>query len=184
MSKPKTQLNLKANERIKELVLESGLTRERFAETINYTPQHLSRLLSKTNPTPVTIDTASRIAQVYHVRYEWVMGIDDYKTESDRAGKSLAIREDKIAAFISLMQLHRYVLDDVTANMPYKKDEEGSEYRRTTYKLTSPRGASRIMSELDLLSLIRDLDDYLEMRCAFEFRKPIDDVDNKYDWEA
>lgn len=83
MSKPKTQLNLKANERIKELVLDSGLTRERFAETINYTPQHLSRLLSKTNPTPVTIDTANRIAQVYHVRYEWVMGIDDYKTDTD-----------------------------------------------------------------------------------------------------
>lgn len=83
MSKPKTQLNLKANARVKLLISENRITQRMFAKSINYTEQHISKILSENNPIPISLETASRIAEVYSVRTEWVMGIDDYRTDAD-----------------------------------------------------------------------------------------------------
>ncbi len=83
MSKPKTPLNRKANERVKLLISENKITQRMFANSINYTEQHISKILREKNPAPVSLDTASRIAEVYSVRTEWVMGMDDYRTNMD-----------------------------------------------------------------------------------------------------
>lgn len=83
MSKPKTQFNRKANERVKLLISENKMSQRMFANSINYTEQHISKILSDKNPTPISLDTASRIAAVYSVRTEWVMGMDDYRTNEE-----------------------------------------------------------------------------------------------------
>lgn len=171
-------------DRVKQLIKESGKSQEEFAETIAfYTPQHLSRIVN--GRSPVTWELAAKIAEAFpDIRIEWIMGLDDYRTIDDRVQKSVTIRERKLTGFMNILQLHNYALDDVTADMPCMTDEEGKEYQNTTYKLTSPRGVSRFLSELELFNLICDFDNYLEMRCAFEFRRLTDGVNNIYEWEA
>lgn len=184
MGKKDAVFNSISAERVKILITASGKTQGEFAETIAYcTQQHLSRIVN--GHSPVTWETAAKIAESFpHIRIEWIMGLDDYKTEADRIRKSVTVREQKLTAFANILQLHNYAIDNVTADMPCKTDENGKAYQDTTYKLTSPRGASRFLSEPELFSLICDFDNYLEMRCSFEFRKLIDGVNNIYDWEA
>lgn len=72
-------LTKKRIDRITAILSESNLTKERFAERIDTSVVHLSRILN--GHSNLTEKMAKKIAVAFPpVRFEWIMAIDDYKT--------------------------------------------------------------------------------------------------------
>lgn len=66
-------------DRITAILSESNMTKERFAEKIDTSVVHLSRILN--GHSNLTEKMAKKIALAFPpVRFEWIMAIDDYKT--------------------------------------------------------------------------------------------------------
>lgn len=101
MSKPKTNLNLKANDRVKTLFLESGLKQKEFAESISCSPQHLNRLLRC--KAAVTSDTARVLSEKYHVLPDWVLGSSDCRTREEYLDFELSKAESNERAVRSIL---------------------------------------------------------------------------------
>ena len=77
----KTDLhNNESGKRIRERRLEAGLTQERLAKYANFTKQFISAL---ENGKPLTVATARRLAAALHVRMEYLLCEDNYKTNDE-----------------------------------------------------------------------------------------------------
>lgn len=80
--KNKREINPKSGKRLKELIAEQKTTQEKLSEKLGCTPQHLSLIV--VGKKRLTEENARTVAKIYpHIRYEWLMGWDDYKTKLD-----------------------------------------------------------------------------------------------------
>lgn len=77
----KGMLHLKTGERLKKLAKEHGFTRENLSEKINYSCGHISRFYNGTIEIPDSV--ASVLAELWHMRKEYILGEDDFKTDEE-----------------------------------------------------------------------------------------------------
>lgn len=76
------QINRLRGERVKSLLSEHGMTQKELAEKIGYVPEHLSFIVNGRRN--LTEEAAHAISALFPgVRFEWLMGFDDFKTERD-----------------------------------------------------------------------------------------------------
>lgn len=82
MARKNIEINQASGKRIKELLKENKITQIDFADTIHCTSEHLSAIINGRRR--LTEDTArSIVLQFPNIRYEWLMGYDDFKTHHD-----------------------------------------------------------------------------------------------------
>lgn len=76
----KKEINLNSGKRLKELIKELNMTQQEFGERIGLCSRQISCIVTGTRR--LTEENARRIAQLFpRVRYEWLMGYDDYKDD-------------------------------------------------------------------------------------------------------
>ena len=69
-------------ERVKELMKDSGKLQQDLADDVGYSITYFSAILNGRRPFPKA--AAKRIAAEFPgVRWEWIMGLDDFKTKND-----------------------------------------------------------------------------------------------------
>ena len=79
MARKRLEINKDSGNRLRQLLQENGLTQQFFAEQVGYTEQHVSLLV--TGKRRLTPEAATQITKMFPpVRFEWLMGFDDYKT--------------------------------------------------------------------------------------------------------
>jgi transcriptional regulator with XRE-family HTH domain len=91
----KKEINTKSGERLRELIQSLKMTYADFGESVNLSERTINAYV--TCARRLTEDSARIIARKYPVvRYEWLMGWDDYKTESEVIEAKLFIESEKI----------------------------------------------------------------------------------------
>lgn len=94
---------------LKEVIVDSGLSYARFAESLtrpNYetSSQNVQRYLKGENEMPVSF--ANEVARVYGINAAWLLGLSPYKTPVEESANRLAelqTREKKKLLFFELM---------------------------------------------------------------------------------
>jgi len=83
MSRPKTDINpIRAN-RVKTIIDREDMSQSDFAARVPLTQQAISRIVNM--KTALTEETAAAIIRAYpRYRLEWLLGYDDYMSESDQ----------------------------------------------------------------------------------------------------
>ena len=104
----KTQVN-----RVKQLIntynegkpKNEHLTQKKLAVIIERTPESFNRSLKQNK---LSKASAEAIAEFFHVRFQWVLGYDDFKTDSERVISELNIARSRIDAVKVLAYLAGY----------------------------------------------------------------------------
>lgn len=82
MPKKAIIINPISGKRLKDVLKENHKTQREIAKELNYVEQHISAIIhGRKNLTP---ETAKEISRILPVRFEYLMGYDDYKTEKDK----------------------------------------------------------------------------------------------------
>ncbi|MCD8047219.1 MAG: hypothetical protein LUD80_01300, partial [Clostridiales bacterium] len=84
----------------------------------------------------------------------------------------------------TLLALHNFLVEDVTEKQPIQTDAQGRQYRENSYELVSPHGSRRSFSAEQLSAFFEQIDDYVEMLAAFQFRRLEDTATGKFDWRV
>ena len=178
---------LMAGERLKECRELRGITQEKLAELIELLPGNNGKVRSakqisylENGTRAISMEYAVLLSQALHVRIEYLLLKDDYKTDIERIGASATTRNKKWDAILSLIRLHGYIIDDATREFPAKVDESGEEYWETKMSISTPKGGIRYFSSEEFMKLLTDIDDYIEMKCAFSCKRIEDGVSNIY----
>ena len=122
MGRKKMEINLISNERLSSLLKEKKIKQSELAEKLNYTPQQISRIV--TGKERLTEDFARKIIELFKtgdletdmfdtIRYEWLMGLDNFKTEGDRMDAFYEGKEERTALTIRLVELCGYSVKDI-----------------------------------------------------------------------
>ena len=83
MGRKPQEINPIRGERLKLLLKEHGMEQKELSERIHLTKEHISYIV--TGKRSLTRDNAKLILRLFpNVRYEWLMGYDDFKTEFDK----------------------------------------------------------------------------------------------------
>ncbi len=178
-----------AGKRLRECREMRGLSRAQLIEAVELLPDNrgkdrsekqLSYLENGTRA--LSLEYASLLAQVLHIRVEYLLLKDNYKTEDERIGASVTNRTEKKDLIMELMRLHGYSIKDATLEMPVHADADGKEYRTVTISITSPWGTVKYLSHKEFVLLLSEIDDYIEYKCISQTKKLIDGVKNLYKW--
>lgn len=98
-----TELSKKRGRRIKSLLKDHNMRQIDLASAIVWSPEHLSAVLNGRRT--LTTEMAVSIAALFPpVRYQWLMGEDDFRTEEDRFSHILDKMEDSAKTFHSLFK--------------------------------------------------------------------------------
>ena len=82
MARPKVEINPIRGLRLKQICEEQGIKQNHLSKIIHITQQSISNMM--TGKATVTIDTVNQVTKVFpEYRKEWLLGLDDYKTEAD-----------------------------------------------------------------------------------------------------
>lgn len=84
MGRKKVEINKIRGENLRMLLNENGMAQKELAEKIGYTKEHISYIINgKRN---LREDAAKAIVGLFPpTRFEWLMGYDGYKTETEKA---------------------------------------------------------------------------------------------------
>ena len=74
--------------RIRELINREGLTQEKFAERISVSTSTIAGLTKKTDPRPLSLETAILVRDAFNVSLDWIYGLS--KDTNDHASNILA----------------------------------------------------------------------------------------------
>lgn len=104
-------------EKVKSLMKEFHYTQAQLAEKLDCSENHISMIVrGKRN---LTIKKAKIIAKLFDVRFEWLLGFDDYKTNFDRIGQVAQDALENGEAAHALIQLAAkllgYTIEESTA---------------------------------------------------------------------
>lgn len=112
-------------EKVKRLMKECHYTQAKLAELLDCSENHISMMVR--GERNLTVKNAKKIADLFGVRFQWLLGFDDCKTDQDKIGQvAQSALENGVAAH-TLMQLAAtllgYTLEESTA--AYTDNEEG-----------------------------------------------------------
>lgn len=82
MARPKVEINPIRGLRLKQICEEQKITQKQLSNVIHITQQSISSMVNGT--ATVTVETADLVTMAFpEYRKEWLLGLDDYKTEAD-----------------------------------------------------------------------------------------------------
>lgn len=82
MGRKRTEINPIRGQRLRELLSELDIDQKELAETIGYSPEHISYVINGRRN--LTQDAAESIAKaIPGVRVEWLMALDNFRTEKE-----------------------------------------------------------------------------------------------------
>lgn len=181
----------KTGERIRECREMRGLSRKQLVDEIVLLPDNGEKERSEkqisyleNGTRALSLEYANLIAQALQVRIEYLLLKDDFKTMDERMS-SIWQRNDLRENLIKqLIELHGYSScleswDGVTCHLQYPpgiSDKEALERIHKTkpeprISVTAPSGAIRWIDRCDYFRIVNDIDDYIEMRLSFLFRR-------------
>ena len=116
MGRSKVEINPIRGKRLQTIIKESGESNISFAKRFGYSAEHISQIIiGKRRLTDAFVERI--IAEYPKYRIEWLLGIDDYKTESERLLLPLAMEAvEHDTLFLSLSALSQ--LNDFTILRP------------------------------------------------------------------
>ena len=99
MPRKKIEVNPECGGRLRELLRESDIKQKELAKKLNYDPRHISNII--TGKKRLTPETSYQIADMFHVRAEWLLCQDDYKTQEEKEAASQKSWEEgkRVSAF-------------------------------------------------------------------------------------
>lgn len=82
MGRKKTERFPERGKRLQTLLTESGMTQKELSQKIHFSKEHISYVVS--GERNMSYEMARSIVSIFpSVRYEWLMGYDDFKTTDD-----------------------------------------------------------------------------------------------------
>lgn len=87
---------------------ENRITQAKLAQKIGLTPEHFNRAL---HDGKLTIKSAQKVADFFNVRLQYVLGMDNFKTENEITIRDLNDSRSKVQAVCTLAYLAGYEID-------------------------------------------------------------------------
>lgn len=113
MPRKKVIIDPQKGKRLKEIVALSGLSQKKVAEIAHLAPQHLSNIIcGKRN---LTLDIAQLIkaTTIPSMRIQYVMCMDDFKTEEEKDAYSRAVWEQNHGVSVFFDKVSRCFIDGI-----------------------------------------------------------------------
>ena len=183
MGRRNIEINPIRGERVKELIKDSGMTQSDFAkEVLNCSINHLSYMVKgHRTVSEQTIDIVYdwAISRGIDVRKEWLLCLDDIKTEKEWFTISSQHSIDRYRAVNTLIESHGYRLSEYI----YPKvltDEEGREYQQTFVVLTAPNGYIHYFKPEEYRAFQNNINNIVEGLLLLECKPPIGDALKEY----
>lgn len=190
MGRKSVKINPEAGNRLRLWLGYVGLPAKALGEAIHYTPQYISDVINgKKRLTPDLAEKIANLPDSYidsktgkkidldisiidKVAKEYLLLESEYMT----MGHSIQSRNNNQCGreelITKLLELHGYVIKDVTENVPVLQDETGREYRDVMYAIASPWSKSVLYLRPSALNdFMQKIDDSIEMQCMFCFKK-------------
>lgn len=199
MGRKSVEVNPECGKRLKLWLDHVGLTAKTLCSAINYTPQYISDVINgKKRLTPELAEIIANLPDSYidsntgekvnlgisiidKVSKEYLLLESEDMTMGHSIHSQNNNQSDREEIITKLLELHGYVIRDVTENMPVLHDEDGREYRETMYAIASPWSKSALYLRPNALNdFMQKIDDNIEMQCMFCFKKILEhDIKNR-----
>lgn len=180
------KLNQICAERLKQSIKSSGMKNNEVATEAGFTPQHISKLVN--GKARLTADTARILANVLHVKEDYLLGEDDYPTHSAMYHSMISEMQKREHLYIELLEKYGYKIigngDTEWKNVNIFREhiENGEKeeiIRRVTEApyikyvlLQSPNGSVKRMDIDRFKTLINDIEDYVKFQIERCFEQP------------
>lgn len=171
MSRIKTEISSKRAENVKKLIENEKITQKELADRIHMTQQNISRIVQMKQP--LTEETARLIVEAFPgYRISWLLGYDDYMTESDYfdhfVSKTEKTYNEKISAVITLAKLRKIDFQLYSSGM--FQDNTG---RFIDCFVIHKNDKTAYINYNDLSDLVEDLSALVESRLSRAIKKSI-----------
>ena len=176
MGRSPVTINPKTGERLKDWIREIGITQEAFAKRSHMTQQHLSNIVN--GKKALTIDRAKQISDKIRnengerIRVEYLLGLDDFKTEHKRIESYFSHTHTEQDLIEKLIELHGYTIE--TELQDGGLDENGNPYQTSYIAIRSPGKETRLLRQEDYSQLRKRISDYIEGQLLLMFHFPKD----------
>lgn len=165
MGRPKTEINPKRAERLKELIKAEGITQTQFAGSVGMSQQNISRIITKKHA--LTEETARTIIDHYpKYPLEWLLGYEDYMTVADKLVAELSQAQEEsdfmTFALIGLARLSGFTVDPAEQQSDNSPQSVINAIKKSVTFSRDGRSVSLSLAELN--DFENELCDYVEMR--------------------
>ena len=178
MSQKTRQINPECGRRLKQLVTENGMTQQELANRLHNNKQHISNIIC--GKRSLTLGTAQQIAgEVFPwVRVEWLLCIDDFKTQAEKDAVSRQAWEDSVQVVAFQDKVFRCFVEGLEDMQGYgihtgNTDDLLGEYVVITNANGEPVGAIPAESFRNLQSEVENYASYLIQRIIKNEMGPI-----------
>lgn len=131
-------------------MFENGVTQKELAEKLSYTPQHVSLVIK--GERKLTDDAARRIAALFPpIRAEWLMGLDNFKTNAELIKAELASAVEELTTISKFLSLAAQRI-----NLNLVRVQENS------FQIVKEGGILANLSENDYISFSEEVLHYAE----------------------
>lgn len=127
MSKNRVNRNPECGRRLKELITSNGMTRDKFAERLPCSTGHISSIIY--GKRSLTIDMAQRIkSEIFpDIRIEWLLCIDDFKTQEEKDAHSKEMWEKSHKAALLYDEAFKCFIDGIEDLCGYGLHSQGTD---------------------------------------------------------
>ena len=176
MGRKKVIINPESGKRLSAWLKEANVTQAELAASLHYTQQHISNIA--TGQKNLGYDLAEYISENIpnregeHVRIEYLLGKDDFKTDGSRIHaihETIQKRSDLIEQVI---ESHHYQISESRSEV--KVDDEGREYYGILIEIKAPDGSARYMRPAEFAEFKKNLHDIVEGQLLLKFKMPKD----------
>lgn len=180
------KLNSVCAERLRKCIDNSGMKDKDVAKEAGFTPQHISNLVN--GKARLTADTARILSSVLKVKEDYLLGEDDYPTNSDMYRAMIKEMQKKEQMYIELIEKYGYKIigtgesewktinifkEHIEENNSIEINKRIEETPYTKYVLLqSPNGTIKRMDLDRLKTLINDIEDYIKFQMERCFEQP------------
>lgn len=195
MSDRDAKLSKKRGIRVKDLLKEYHMTQTQLSDEIKVSKEHLNAILN--GKRTLTLEHAVSIANLFNVRFEWIMCFDDYRTQEDLIFAAMGANSERRKLIEHLMALSGYVHKENTGPAicsrieriyleypPGISDEEivarahqKEEHREPLITIISPDKKEVHMNHAEYVKVINDIASYVDMRMSFLFQGQVNETD-------
>lgn len=157
MPRKKVPINPEKGKRLKEIIVLSGLSQKKVAEMAHFAPQHLSNIIcGKRN---LTLEMAQDIkrAAIPSMRFQYVMCLDDFRTEEEKDAYSRAVWEKNQATSAFFDKIFHCFINGIENESGYGFHSQGSNPLVGDYvEVTDNAGAIVGVVPVEALAGLRD----------------------------
>lgn len=188
MGRKRAEINVIRGVRLKALLKSKGVEQQTLADMIGYSVEHISYIINgKRN---LTEDAAKRIVELFPgTRISWLLGYDDYETESDRISSIIGRNHNRHDLICNLISMHGYTVSKSdlhpsggSCHLQYPPGISDEDVLRRIHStrpepiisIKAPSGSCRFVEGCEYRRILKNIDDYIEMQLSFLFRKLTD----------